>query len=102
MVRGQDRNGLEDVQVLGEWNFTLQGDTPLYWLRCGQLDRYLLRFTVHSPCPSTCGIVFHAEADGPGTDGTSFWIERRKTATGGTRRYILSGEGLDSKPIVTR
>lgn len=96
---------LDDVQVLGCWNFTLQGDTPLYWLRTGQLDRYLLKFRIHSPSPSTCGFVLHAEVDGPGTDGASFWVERRpgrKEASEGSRRYMLAGEGLESKPIVTR
>jgi hypothetical protein len=33
---GQARLGLK---VLGAWNFTLQADTPLYWLRCGRLDK---------------------------------------------------------------
>ena len=27
------------TEVLGAWNFTLQADTPLYWLRCGRLDK---------------------------------------------------------------
>eukprot|EP00440_Ansanella_granifera_P017439 gb/GFBE01018942.1/.p1 GENE.gb/GFBE01018942.1/~~gb/GFBE01018942.1/.p1 ORF type:complete len:331 (+),score=64.27 gb/GFBE01018942.1/:1-993(+) len=94
--------GLDDVQVLGNWNFTLQADTPLYWLRCGRLDKYLLKFKVHYPCPSTCGLVLHAEADFGGTDGTSFWIERRQGPEGPTKRYLLSGEGLESRPIVTR
>jgi len=96
---------LDDVQVLGEWNFTMQGDTPLHWLKTGQMDRYLMKLQIHSPCPSTAGIVLHAEVDGPGTDGASFWIERqgpRKGSEEGTRRYMLAGEGLDSKPIVTR
>ena len=30
-------------------------------LKCS--SRYLMKFNVHSPCPSTCGIVLHAEAD---------------------------------------
>jgi len=95
--------GLDDIQVLGTWNFTLQADTPLYWLRCGRLDKYLLKFKIGYPCPSTCGIVLHAEADFGGTDGTSFWIERRVGPDGeATKRYLLSGEGLESKPIVTR
>lgn len=98
-------NTLDDVQVLGTWNFTLQGDTPLYWLRTGQLDRYLLKFRVTHQCPCVCGIVLHAEVDGPGTDGASFWIERRppgKNETEPTKRYVLAGEGLESKPIITR
>mmetsp|Transcript_85312 Transcript_85312/g.275325 ORF Transcript_85312/g.275325 Transcript_85312/m.275325 type:complete len:385 (-) Transcript_85312:33-1187(-) len=98
-------NSLDDVQVLGTWNFTLQGDTPLYWLRTGQLDRYLLKFRVTHQCPCVCGIVLHSEVDGPGTDGASFWIERRPPSKEGgeaTKRYVLAGEGLDSKPIVTR
>lgn len=97
-------NSLDDVQVLGSWNFTLQADTPLYWLKTGQLDRYLLKFRMHSPYPSTAGIVLHAEVDGPGSDGASFWVERRPSRDGkeGTRRYMLAGDGLDSKPIVTR
>jgi len=94
---------LDDVQVLGAWNFTLQADTPLYWLRCGRLDKYLLKFTMHFPCPCTSGIVLHAEADFGGTDGASFWVERRKTEDGqAIKRYLLSGDGLDSRPIVTR
>ena len=28
------------LKVLGAWNFTLQADTPLYWLRCGRLDKW--------------------------------------------------------------
>lgn len=98
---------LEDVQVLGVWNFTMQADTPLHWLRTGPLERYLLRFGVHAPMPCIGGIVFHAEADGDGTDGISFWMERQPHAEGasgsaGTRRFVLAGEGLDSKPVVTR
>eukprot|EP00930_Biecheleria_cincta_P021648 TRINITY_DN15985_c0_g1_i1.p1 TRINITY_DN15985_c0_g1~~TRINITY_DN15985_c0_g1_i1.p1 ORF type:complete len:360 (+),score=62.83 TRINITY_DN15985_c0_g1_i1:93-1172(+) len=101
---GIEYGGLDDIQVMGSWNFTLQADTPLYWLRCGRLDKYLLKFKVHSPCPSTCGLVLHAEADFGGTDGTSFWIERRRgvDGQGPTKRYLLSGEGLESRPIVTR
>lgn len=97
-----DFGGLDDVQVLGVWNFTLQADTPLYWLRCGRLDKYLLKFKINYPCPSTCGLVLHAEADFGGTDGTSFWIERRQGPEGCTKRYLLSGDGLESRPIVTR
>jgi len=95
---------LDDIQVLGPWNFTLQGDTPLYWLRTGQLDRYLLKFRVSVPSPCTAGFVLHAEVDGPGTDGASFWIDRRPSRDGreGTRRYCLVGDGLDSSPIATR
>lgn len=101
---GMEYGGLDDIQVMGSWNFTLQADTPLYWLRCGRLDKYLLKFKIHYPCPSTCGLVLHAEADFGGTDGTSFWIERRPgvDGQGPTKRYLLSGEGLESRPIVTR
>mmetsp|Transcript_57122 Transcript_57122/g.121420 ORF Transcript_57122/g.121420 Transcript_57122/m.121420 type:complete len:376 (-) Transcript_57122:271-1398(-) len=96
-------NSLDDVQVLGTWNFTLQGDTPMYWLRTGQLDRYLLHFRVSHRCPCVCGLVIHCEVDGPGTDGASFWVERRIGKDGEpAKRYVLAGEGLDSKPIVTR
>eukprot|EP00930_Biecheleria_cincta_P095313 TRINITY_DN87290_c0_g1_i1.p1 TRINITY_DN87290_c0_g1~~TRINITY_DN87290_c0_g1_i1.p1 ORF type:complete len:331 (-),score=65.61 TRINITY_DN87290_c0_g1_i1:49-1041(-) len=104
MAPGIEYGGLDDVQVMGTWNFTLQADTPLYWLRCGRLDKYLLKFKVTHPCPSTCGLVLHAEADFGGTDGTSFWIERRQGSEGQgpTKRYLLSGEGLESRPIVTR
>jgi hypothetical protein len=98
--------GLDDVQVLGEWNFTLQTDTPLFWIRSGAIDRYLLRFKAHSKCvPSTFGIVFHAEADGTGTDGVSFWVERkagRNKDDPPNKRYVLAGDALESKPIVTR
>lgn len=97
---------LDDVHVLGEWNFTLQSDTPLYWIKSGNLDRYLLRFRAHSPgCPSTFGIVFHAEADGPGTDGCSFWIERSagfKNQGEPTKRYLLAGDALESQSVITR
>lgn len=95
----------DDVQVLGAWNFTLQGDTPLHWLRSGVLDRYHMKFTVSSNCPSTWGIVLHAEADGSGTDGVSFWSERRKPFDEDEapfRRYLVSGQGLDSRPIITK
>lgn len=98
-------NTLDDVQVLGDWNFTMQGDTPLHWLKTGQLERYLLKLRLHSPCPATAGMVLHAEVEGPGTDGASFWMERRAPAKGseeGTKRYMVAGDGLDSKPIVTR
>lgn len=46
----------------------------------------------------------HAEMDGPGTDGASFWIERRLGRDGreGNKRYMLAGDGLESKPVVSR
>lgn len=96
---------LDDVQVLGEWNFTLQGNTPLYWIKTGTLERYLCKFILRSPGNSTYGFLIHAAADGDGTDGVSFWVERRPGKRGskeGTRRYICAGDGLESKPIVTR
>jgi len=64
----------------------------------------LLRFTAKAPIqPATFGLVFHAEADGPGTDGCSFWIERTRDRKGEcTKRYCLAGESLESKPVVTR
>lgn len=86
------------VQVLGPWNFTLQVDTPLYWLRCGALDHYLMKARVRTPCPSTVGVVIHSEADSSGMEGVSFWIER--TPEG--KRYFLAGTDLDSSPVVTR
>merc|ERR1719436_2081472 len=64
-----------------------------------------MKFKVHMPCPSTCGFVFHAEADGTGSDGVSFWCERRPGSNAesqGSRRYMLAGEGLESNPIATR
>jgi len=98
-----NKRDLDDIQVLGVWNFTIQPETPLVWLRTGPLDRYLLRFVVHSDMPSTAGMIFHSEADGPGIDGVSFWIERRQGADGEfTRRYVMAGEGLDSRPIASR
>jgi hypothetical protein len=99
-----NKRDLDDIQVLGDWNFNIQTETPLVWLRSGALDRYLLRFTVDSHFPSTAGLIFHAEADGPGFDGVSFWIERRPGVDGehGYRRYVLSGDGLESKPVTTR
>jgi hypothetical protein len=96
---------LDDVQVLGEWNFTMQTDTPLFWLRTGSLERYLLRFTAKAQDqPATFGVVFHAEADGSGTDGCSFWIERAPRPRVGecTKRYCLAGDALESKPVITR
>lgn len=86
------------VQVLGPWNFTLQVDTPLYWLRCGALDHYLMRTRVRSPCPSTAGVVIHSEADSSGMEGVSFWMERMPEG----KRYYLAGADLDSSPVVTR
>lgn len=86
------------VRILGPWNFTLQCNTPLYWLRCGELERYLLKMRVRSPCPSTTGVVIHTEADSAGMQGVSFWIERRESG----RRYFLAGNDLDSTPVVTR
>lgn len=102
--KSSNKRDLDDIQVLGVWNFTIQAETPLVWLRTGALDRYLLRFQIHSDLPSTPGLIFHAEADGPGTDGVSFWIERREGRDGaeGTRRYVLAGDGLESKPLVTK
>jgi len=96
--------GLDDVQVMGAWNFTLQADTPLHWIRSGSLQKYHMRFCVRSHSPSTCGLVFHTEADGAGTDGVSFWIERRagRNNQEGNRRYLLAGAALESKAIVTR
>lgn len=97
------KRDLDDIQVLGVWNFTIQPETPLVWLRTGPLDRYLLRFRLSFDLPSTAGMIFHTEADGPGIDGVSFWIERREGPDGQlTRRYIVAGEGLESKPIATR
>merc|ERR1719424_588777 len=52
--------------------------------------------------PSTAGMIFHSEADGPGIDGVSFWIERREVDGEMTRRYVLAGDGLESKPLATR
>lgn len=103
-TRGETKRDLDDVQVLGDWNYTIQPDTPLVWLRSGALDRYLMKFSVHSYLPSTAGFIFHAEADGSGLDGVSFWIERRKIPETGEcfRRYVLAGDGLESKPIATR
>lgn len=94
----------DDVQVLGAWNFTLQGETPLFWIKSGALDSYLLQFTVSLPCPGTAGLVLHAEQDGSGADGVSFWIERSVGRGGrqGNRRYMLAGDGLDSQPVATR
>lgn len=86
------------VQVLGPWNFTLQVDTPLYWLRCGALDHYLMKARVRSPCPSTLGVVIHSEADSSGMEGVSFWMER----TPDGKRYFLAGADLDTSPVVTR
>jgi len=104
MPRMPPDTGLDDVQVMGAWNFTLQADTPLHWIRSGSLQKYHMRFCVRSHSPSTCGLVFHAEADGAGTDGVSFWIERRAGRDGqeGNRRYLLAGAALESKAIVTR
>jgi len=99
----QKKRDLDDIQVLGVWNFTIQPETPLVWLRTGPLERYLLKFQVHCHLPSTAGMIFHSEADGPGIDGVSFWIERRMQPSGEmTRRYMLAGDGLESRPIATR
>jgi len=98
----QKKRDLDDIQVLGVWNFTIQAETPLVWLRTGPLDRYLLKFNIHSELPSTAGMIFHSEADGPGIDGVSFWIERREIDGVMTRRYVLAGDGLESKPLATR
>jgi len=98
-----NKRDLDDIQVLGVWNFTIQTETPLVWLRTGPLDRYLLKFVIHSDCPSTAGMIFHSEADGPGIDGVSFWVERRIGPDGErTRRYVLAGDGLESKALATR
>mmetsp|Transcript_72519 Transcript_72519/g.172915 ORF Transcript_72519/g.172915 Transcript_72519/m.172915 type:complete len:362 (-) Transcript_72519:109-1194(-) len=94
--------GLDDVQVMGMWNFTLQAETPLYWLRTGSLERYLLTFTMHTTFPSTCGLAFHSEADGSGIDGVSFWVERSVRAGRNEKRFCLAGEGLESNPVITR
>lgn len=98
----QKKRDLDDIQVLGVWNFTIQPETPLVWLRTGPLDRYLMRFNIHSDIPSTAGMIFHSEADGPGIDGVSFWIERREVDGVMTRRYVLAGDGLETKPLATR
>mmetsp|Transcript_160060 Transcript_160060/g.292175 ORF Transcript_160060/g.292175 Transcript_160060/m.292175 type:complete len:374 (+) Transcript_160060:106-1227(+) len=100
-----EERGVDDVQVMGMWNFTLQADTPLFWLRTGLLDRYLLSFRLYSPSPSTGGLIFHSEEDGTGVDGVSFWIERRapvRDEPGPTKKYCLVGDGLESKPVSTR
>jgi len=101
--RLKDRD-LDDIQVLGQWNFTLQAETPIHWLRTGALDRYLLRFGVQTPFPVTCGFFVQAEVDGDGSDGVSLWMERRPAMDGKPRhrRYVLAGNGLDSNPVVTR
>lgn len=102
-----DRTGLQDVQVCGQWNFTLQSDTPIHWLRSGSLEFYLLKFRVHSMRPSTWGFVLHAEADGEGTDGVTFFVERKLStskaaAADGNKRYVLTGDGLDSRPVLSK
>jgi len=102
MAHKQKKRDLDDIQVLGVWNFTIQTETPLVWLRTGPLDRYLLKLRITSGLPSTAGMIFHSEADGPGTDGVSFWIERREVDGEMTRRYVLAGDGLESKPLATR
>lgn len=95
---GNPEGSVSDVKVLGEWNFTLQDDTPLYWLKCGNLEHYLLRCRVRCPCPCSVGMVWHSEAEGSGMEGVSFWMER----TLGKRRYFLGGSDLESEPVVTR
>jgi len=102
MAAKQKKRDLGDIQVLGVWNFTIQAETPLVWLRTGALDRYLLKLNIHTDLPSTAGMIFHSEADGPGVDGVSFWIERREVDGEMTRRYVLAGDGLESKPLATR
>jgi len=97
-----NKRDLDDIQVLGAWNFTIQPETPLVWLRTGPLDRYLMKFSIHSNCPSTAGMIFHAEADGPGIDGVSFWMERRIVDGVCTRRYVLAGDGLESRALATK
>mmetsp|Transcript_59953 Transcript_59953/g.111149 ORF Transcript_59953/g.111149 Transcript_59953/m.111149 type:complete len:358 (-) Transcript_59953:79-1152(-) len=94
--------GLDDVQVMGMWNFTLQAETPLYWLRTGSLERYLLTFSLHTSFPCTAGIALHSEADGSGIDGVSFWVERSCRGGRNEKRYCLAGEGLESAPVITR
>lgn len=100
--KASNKRDLDDIQVLGVWNFTIQPETPLVWLRTGPLDRYLLKFNICSEMSSTAGMIFHSEADGPGIDGVSFWIERRMVNGEMTRRYVLAGDGLESKPLATR
>jgi len=100
--RNPKKRDLDDIQVLGVWNFTIQPETPLVWLRTGPLDRYLMRFSITSDLPSTAGMIFHTEADGPGIDGVSFWMERREIDGVLTRRYVLAGDGLESRPLATR
>lgn len=90
---------MKNIKVFGSWNFTLQEDTPLYWLRCGPLERYLLRFNVRCAYPSVVGLVVHSEVDSRGTEGISFWMERDAA---GNRQYFLGGDDLESAPVVTR
>lgn len=90
---------VRDIKVFGSWNFTLQEETPLYWLRCGPLERYLLRFEVRCSYPCVAGLVVHTEVDSAGEDGISFWMERDAA---GNRQYFLGGNDLESAPVVTR
>lgn len=90
---------VRDIKVFGSWNFTLQEETPLYWLRCGPLERYLLRCEVRCAYPCVVGLIVHTEVDSAGEDGISFWMERDEA---GNRQYFLGGNGLESAPVVTR
>lgn len=91
--------GVEDIKVFGSWNFTLQEETPLFWLRCGPLERYLLRCQIRCRYPCVAGLVVHSEVDSAGADGISFWMERDAA---GNRQYFLGGNDLESAPVVTR
>jgi hypothetical protein len=99
-VRGPQSSETDDVNFLGPHHFTLQEDTPLYWLdNGGPLQRYLLKVDVRAKFRRedtvVCGLTFHSSySDGAlePESGIWFWAEIR----GGVVNYCVGGADLES------
>lgn len=101
-VRTATSSSFQDVNFLGPWHFTLQEDTPLYWLDNGTpLQRYLLKVQVRaSYYPEdavVAGFTFHSSyGDGmlEPESGVWFWVDIRD----GKKTYCIGGADLETPP----
>jgi len=99
-LRGPNTSETDDVNFLGPHHFTLQEDTPLYWLdNGGPLQRYLLKVDVRAKFRRedtvVCGLTFHSSYSEGALEpesGLWFWAEIR----GGAVNYCVGGADLES------